>query len=126
MKHIKEYKLFKTNESVIANTLGPVIILGLIYGYNTIKGIINKTKFLLATKEINDISTKVEANPELESLFDKLADIIDQPDFKYNPKSDEFIELSNKISEKMREMLSPEDYKRWEDFTKKYSLYFYS
>ena len=33
MKHIKEYKLFKTNESVIANTLGPVIILGLIYGY---------------------------------------------------------------------------------------------
>ena len=125
MKHIKKFELFKTNEGVgeVINNLAPVILLGLIYGYSKVKGLINKTKFLLATKEISDISTKVEANPELESLFDKLADIIEQPGFKDSTKSSEFINLSNEISEKMQVLLSPEDYKRWENFTKKYSLY---
>lgn len=122
MKHLRNYETFKINESV--DLLGPIVAVGLIYGYDLVKGIVNKQKFLSAMEEVEDISSKIEKNPELEDMFDRLADMLEKAKDSEEPKSEEFISLSNEVDDKLKDYLTPEEYTRWSEFTKKYPKYF--
>jgi hypothetical protein len=112
MKYIKKY-----NESFVESLLSNFILtLGLIHGYNSVKSFINRKRFEIAQKGLEDIIQKIEMNSELEDLFDKLADLIE----KKLLNSNEYIELSIDIKNRLRQYLTNEEYNRWLNFTTKY------
>ena len=108
MKYIKEYNRY--NESFIADVLSNFILtLGLMYGYNSVKEFIKLKRFDMAQKNLSGIINKIESNTEIEELFDKLADLVEDG----LKDSDEFKTLSNEIKNRLEEYLTTEEYNKW-------------
>ena len=114
MKYIKSYN--ESVASIIGDIVGPLLTMGLIYGFYNVKKYIDLNKFKTAQNKLSDVIAKVEMNSELEDMLDKVADMVENDLIE----TIEFKNLCKSIRSKMRQYLTKEEYDRWDEFTSKY------
>jgi len=132
MEHLKDYKNFQINENILFLAIGMaaplLLIYGALWGYIKVNALFNYGSFKHAKKKLDFIMSNenVINDPELRQLLQLLYEYRDGlyygEEEGENQRRTRAFEIKRQIYQRLEQLLSAEEYKKFVKFAKTFEL----